>query len=145
MDTTKRSRDAPAKRRVTDGIMCALCKKGTLWSMCDEYIAHCSPSRESEAKSKRSGRFPNLAGFCRYVGTGFEDLSRLKEKYPKQYDRLLAIFEDEALNSDVSTTLLSAYMKRRLCFGAEDEQKDRVSSDREITYCFEHDIYADGE
>lgn len=146
MNTEQNTRRAPPrKKKSSRGIICGLCKHGTLWEQCDEYIVYCSASGSDDGKSKRRTRFPNLAGLCRYLGTGLDDLRLLKEIYPDSYDRLLAIFEDEALNSDVSTTLLSAYMKKRLSFAVEEEVKTQKDTTREVCYCFEHDVYADGE
>ena len=146
MITEQNTRRAPPKKKKTSrGKICGLCKSGMLWEKCNEYIFSCSDVENDEGKGKRRARFPNLAGLCRYLETGLDDLRLFKEKYPESYDRLLAIFEDEALNSDVSTTLLSAYMKKRLAFAVEEEVKGQKDTSREICYCFEHDVYADGE
>ena len=64
----------------------------------------------------------------------------LKICNPDEYDRLVAIFEDEALNADISPNLLSTYMKKRLLYVCDEEPQGT-----EVKYCFEHDIYADGE
>lgn len=146
MDQKQNTKGATRKgKKGSANIICTLCKRGELWDMCDEYIVSCSPPEGSDTKSKRRARFPNLAGLCRYLGTGLESIRLFREQYPDSYDRLLAIFEDEALNSDVSTTLLSSYMKKRLSFSLEDEPKSQKEAEREVYYCFEHDVYADGE
>ena len=75
-------------------------------------------------------------------------MTTLAVRFPNEYDKLIAIFEDEALNSDVSPTLLSAYLKKRLCYSYErsgESDGRREDSDKEVRYCFEHDIFADGE
>lgn len=138
-------RAPPVTSRHRHGILCTLHRRGELWDMCSEYIASCSKENCSDSKVRKQIRFPNLAGLCRYLGTGLNDLRLLKEQYPQSYDRLLAIFEDEALNSEISTTLLSAYMKKRLAFSPDDEVKTPKNGEKEICYCFEHDIYSDGE
>ena len=123
----------------------ALFKEGTLFSAVEDYIEQCYASQadgESKPKVKPKIRFPNVAGFCRYLGTGISDVLVFKTEYPFEYDRLLAIFEDEALNSDVSSTLLSAYMKKRLLYAVEDAPRSVLG---EVRYCFEHDVFADGE
>ena len=51
----------------------------------------------------------------------------------------LAILEDEALNSALSPTLVSAYLKKRLGY---DGTEKRASSQLEIS--FEHDVFEDG-
>ena len=115
---------------------------GRLYRMADKYIESCrSESRADGAKSKRQYRFPNLAGFCRYVKSGLSDLFELKITSPDEYDRLVAVFEDEALNADISPNLLSTYMKKRLLYVCDEE----VHESAEVKYCFEHDVYADGE
>ncbi len=143
--TEKQNAMRAPPNRYKHGIMCALYRRGELWNMCGEYIASCSNTNCSDSKVRKQIRFPNLAGLCRYLGTGLNDLRLLKEQYPQSYDRLLAIFEDEALNSEISTTLLSAYMKKRLAFSPDDEAKAPKNEEKEICYCFEHDIYSDGE
>ena len=119
-----------------------LLESGRLYRMADKYIECCRTSpREDGAKTKRQYRFPNLAGFCRYVKSGLSDLLELKVSNPDEYDRLVAIFEDEALNADISPNLLSTYMKKRLLYVCDEEAPPGA----EVKYCFEHDIYADGE
>ena len=141
MNSDQNRQGAPPK---TD-IICSLCESGKLWKKCNAYICSCSNSSETDTRSKKRSRFPNLAGLCRYLGTGLDDLRRLREKYPESYDRLLAIFEDEALNYDASTTILSSYMKKRLLFRADEEVSIASDDTKEVCYCFEHDIAADGE
>lgn len=126
------------------GTVCSLCAQGTLWEKCESYISSCESIETETAKgSKKRTRFPNLAGLCRYLGTGLDDLRMLKEDYPESYDRLLAVFEDEALNYDASATLLSSYMKKRLLFSADADAEIKPTTG--VSYCFEHDIYSDGE
>lgn len=115
---------------------------GRLYRMADKYIESCRTApREDGTKAKRQYRFPNLAGFCRYVKSGLSDLLELKFINPDEYDRLVAVFEDEALNADISPNLLSTYMKKRLLYVCDEE----TPASTEVKYCFEHDIYADGE
>lgn len=128
------------------GTVCKLCAKGTLWEKCDSYISYCESVEVGETKSaKRRTRLPNLAGLCRYLGTGLDDLRMLKEDYPESYDRLLAVFEDEALNYDASATLLSSYMKKRLLFQSDTDADGKAPMSPGISYCFEHNIFDDGE
>ncbi len=119
-----------------------LLDSGRLYRMADKYIESCRAApREDGAKAKRQYRFPNLAGFCRYVRSGLSELWELRVSNPDEYDRLVAIFEDEALNADISPNLLSTYMKKRLLYVCDEESPQGG----EVKYCFEHDIYADGE
>ena len=92
-------------------------------------------------------RFPNIAGFCRFCGVGQTQIDALRRKFPLEYDALCAIFEDEALNSGLSVSLLSSYMKYRLGYGGDERscaggEKD---GENETKIVFEHDIFADGE
>lgn len=72
-----------------------------------DYAAQCG---EKEA-------FPNLAGFCRYCGIGEDGLARMRQRYPEAYDFIITALEDEALNSDKSAALVTAYLKHRLGYG----------------------------
>ena len=131
---------------IKKGVFASLKRSGTLGERVEEYIRSCdAPRGESEARSKRAslGRLPNLAGLCRYLGTGLGDLKAFSVKYPREYDNLLAIFEDEVLNYDTSSTMLTAYLKKRLCYA--DESVDEPEKITEVRYCFEHDITRDGE
>lgn len=121
-----------------------LMSEGTFFDAVDDYLDLCHAVEETpqKARGRPRGRFPNIAGLCRYLGTGLSDVNLLKSEYPVEYDRLLAIFEDEALNSEVSPTLLSAYMKKRMLYSANEGSP---LSCEEVRYCFEHDIFADGE
>ncbi len=124
--------------------LCELLKQGALWDTVESYICECRTIETSDVRprAKAMTAFPNLAGLCRYAHVGMNELARLSQEYPEEYDRLLAVFEDEALNADRSATILSAYLKKRLMY-AEDTRADKEK--REVSYCFEHDIYADGE
>ncbi len=121
------------------------CRSGALSELVEEYLDECNlPCREDEKRSsKRSARrFPNLAGFCRYFRIGESEYNALAEKYPLEFEYLSAVFEDEALNSDISPTVISAYLKRRLgyerrCVGEVHEGQLKI--------VFDHDIVEDGE
>ena len=58
---------------------------------------------------------------------------------------ILAMLEDEALNSDMAATLISPYLKARLGYGEVREVKHAAPDTGEVRLVFEHDIYADGE
>jgi hypothetical protein len=130
------------------GIMSQMCDNGLFEHLLEEYIHTCHTScaeqkdGNSHTRQKSKTRFANLAGFCRYMGTGLSELAELRSTHPDEYDRLLTIFEDEALNSEVSPTLLSAYLKKRMQYSSIPEEANDA---KEVRYCFEHDIFADGE
>ena len=124
------------------GLISELYRSGLLDGLIGEYLESCRENDDTPSRSKRPPRFANLAGLCRYLGTGLADLEQMRSEYPEEYDRLLAIFEDEALNAGVSPTLLSAYMKKRIRYSGDEE---RTGGRKEVSYRFEHDIFADGE
>ena len=106
------------------------------------YIESCS----CEGGSKHGGRFANMAGFCRYLGMGVEQFCLSMKERQEEYDALCAMFEDEALNSGLSATLISAYLKRHLGYGEKSEAAGKSTMELEqIKLVFEHDIYEDGE
>ena len=99
-------------------------------------------SRKQKKQTKCKSSFPNLAGFCRYLGIGSDELSELAEEYPKDYGRILTALEDEALNSALSPTLISSYLKKRLGYGSI---KGSEACSSQVQIQFEHDIFEDGE
>ena len=119
---------------------------GKILNLLNEYIIACSNTdiQKDEKKSPKSpmgATFPNLAGFCRYLKISTSELEELAKKFPDDYQRLLTILEDEALNSRLSPTIVSAYMKKHL--GYDRTSKCQTNSQLEIK--FEHDIFEDGE
>ncbi len=128
------------------------CEKGELKKLAEEYIVSCNildEEKEAEGdkrKSKRkAARFPNVAGFCRFLGIGQTRLERLSKKYPEEFERVAAVLEDEALNAEISPSLLGVYLKRRLGY-AETEGSAHSDLDMgQLKLVFEHDIFADGE
>ena len=125
------------------------CRRGTIKRLLDRYIRSCceptgSKGSDTESKTRREkGRFPNLAGFCRYQSIGLEELFTLEKEFPEEIAILYATMEDEALNSSLSPALLSAYMKKRLGYDKIEEKPD--AGERQPSIRFEHDIYADGQ
>ncbi len=125
------------------------CEVGLIGQLAEEYITSCrsadkSGDNESSSK-KKTAKFPNLAGFCRYLGISREKYERLSKKYPEEFGELEAILEDEALNSDVSASVLTAYLKRRLGYN-ESEKSEKTELDTgQMRLIFEHDIFKDGE
>ena len=112
----------------------------------EDYIQSCREIPDDDpaslTKVKKRRIFPNLAGFCRYLKVGISTFCDVAGCHPYEYDRILAVLEDEALNSELSATLLSSYMKKRLCYEKAD---DRENESGGLKICFEHDIYKDGE
>lgn len=98
----------------------------------------------SEMTGKNKSRFPNLAGFCRYLGVGVESFEEAFREYPESYNALCAVFEDEALNSELSPTVITAYLKQRLGYGEKQEVKQASYQLPELKLVFDHDIFEDG-
>ena len=105
-----------------------------------EYVEFC----RSEITGKTKSRFPNIAGFCRYLGVGVEALEESLREYPESYDVLCAVFEDEALNSELSPTVITAYLKQRLGYGEKSEVRQASCQLPELKLVFDHDIFEDG-
>ena len=113
----------------------------TFLILLEEYIKECE---REEDKKKGAARFPNLAGFCRYCCLGKSELENLSKVYPREYELMCSVLEDEALNSDISATLVSAYLKNHFGYGEKNVDKTKVDSG-EYRLVFEHDIMVDGE
>lgn len=116
------------------------CREGRLLGLAEDYVNEC----RERGGDKKAGWLPNLAGFFRYCGFEGSDLTRLKRDHPDEYSSLCMILEDEALNSSVSPTVLSAYLKKRLGYGSEDDPRPSVSGGGQVRLVFEHDIAEDG-
>lgn len=74
---------------------------------------------------------------------GVSHIKSIESKWPEIYNALLAIFEDEALNSDKNATILNAYIKERLNFG-EKKEGGATLPVGDVRLVFEHDIEEDG-
>ena len=142
----------------TEGSPKELFESGEIYTSLEDYLTLCarsdsgedggiSPDGKIKAKSGKSKKapdccFPNVAGFCRFLGVSTGELERLGSEYPEEHGRILAVLEDEALNSDLSPTLITAYLKRRLGY---DAPARAVAQKDQICISFEHDIIEDGE
>lgn len=106
----------------------------------------CRACEGEERVSKRVGeRFPNVAGFARSLGVGVSTLKGVVGgEFPEQYGVMLALFEDEALNSAQSASILTAYMKEHLGFG-EKKEGDATVPVGDVRLVFGHDISEDGK
>ena len=118
-----------------------ICRMNLLPELAERYILSC---RNALSEGKKKERFPNVAGFCRFCGIGLSSLSEIKSKYPDSYYALCSIFEDEAFNAELSPTVLTSYLKKRL----DGEESASVCSELgagELRLIFDHDVIADGE
>lgn len=122
------------------------CCRNTVHRLLEKYILSCrdapepSPS-DGGKKQTRHDRFPNLAGFCRYLKIGTDRLEELSVSFPDEINRIYLTLEDEALNSGLPPALLSAYLKKRLGYEREFDRTDEPA----LRIQFEHDIFRDGE
>lgn len=129
-----------AKKEKTESLESAA-EAGRLRRLIERYLKSCRAPEE-----KKGGRFPNLAGFCRWLGCGVDALEQLKLTHPDEADYLIAVMEDEALNSPVlSPTVVGAYLKRRLAYGEKQSSASSLADCGEVRLVFEHDIAEDGE
>lgn len=78
--------------------------------------------------------FANVAGFCRFAGISVSDFLSLKAKFPNEFEEAGAYFEDAALNSSATATLVGMYLRQYGFWGAPMA---------EDVIC-DHDMYADG-
>ncbi len=125
------------KEKKQNPLLCAAEQK-KLGGLLKKYLKGCRPPPQADPK-KEPGRFPNLAGFCAMLGCGVEAGRELEQAFPKLYGHLLAVLEDEALNSGRSPALLNAYLKERLGYGEKGEAAEPL-----LQPVFEHDILEDG-
>ncbi len=107
----------------------------------ERYIERCQAPPDAKKSNER--RLPNVAGFCRYLGLGTEELEHLTECDPALYGRITAVLEDELLNFSPSPAILGHYLKRRLHYGAEEKEKTAADCGA-VQLIFEHDIEEDG-
>ena len=122
------------------------CRRKQINQILEQYILSCRYEVEENegerSRSRRSkDRFPNLAGFCRYLKIGTHELEMLSHEFPHEMEELYLTLEDEALNSGLPPALLSAYLKKRLGY----EKELHTIEEAPLQICFEHDIFEDGE
>ena len=129
------------------------CANGTLITLAEQYINSCNSDEDNDKEEKngakkqkkKNGRFTNFAGFCRYVGIGDTEYAKLSKKYPEEFEKLACVLEDEALNSEISPSLLGVYLKKRLGYDDSAKAQKNDVDMGQLKLIFEHDIIADGE
>ena len=113
-----------------------LCRKGSPESSAENYIVFCLSSDPK--------RLPNMAGFFRWLKLSAAALDHFRQAHSEKFRTVKMFFEDEAINSDLPPSIVSAYMKQLLSSeNGTDEPKEE--SEGNITLVFEHDIEHDGE
>ncbi len=121
-----------------DDTLDTVCRMELLNEFAEKYVLFCR-----ENKSGKKERFPNAAGFCRFCGFTGAAIDRIKNDYPEYWSALCLVFEDEALNSDVPASVLTAYLKKRLGYGEDGGSPSSVDTGQ-LKLVFEHDILNDG-
>lgn len=130
------------KKRIT---LAEAARRGQLGKLLEAYLSACREQPSADPKH-RGGAFPNLAGFCRSLGCGLDELDTLRAFDAEAADALCTALEDEALNRSpmLSPTVVSAYLKRRLGYGEKTEAISGAEAG-EVRLIFDHDISEDGE
>ena len=132
-------------RVLTAEQLMAAAKRGKLKRLLELYLKSCQREGEADAK-KSTAAFPNLAGFCRFIGCGLAAMELLRDGNPEVYDYVCTVLEDEALRYSVSPTVMSAYLKQRLGLGEKPGDSGTKSTEcGQLKLVFEHDILEDGE
>ena len=103
-----------------------------LLSLIDSYLDGCQAKNESNPKRQV---FANVAGFCRFAGISVQKFMSFRSKFPTEFSVAGAYFEDAALNSGATASLVSLYLRQYDFWGEPD-------GDGEVE-C-EHDIFQDG-
>lgn len=130
-------------RASADHTLQIIVERGRLKSRLSKYIKSCRPPPDADPK-RSVGKFPNVAGFCRFLGCGVHEFEELRLSHPSVADYICTVLEDEALNTQaLSPTLSAAYLKRRLGYAEKTELGGQATCG-EVRVIFEHDISEDG-
>ena len=120
-------------------------ERGRLKRYLELYLKSCREEGEPDSK-KNNAPFPNLAGFCRFIGCGLSSMELVRDSCPEAYDYVCTVLEDEALRYSISPTVMSAYLKQRLGLGEKPTDSGGKSTEcGQLRLVFEHDILEDGE
>lgn len=118
-----------------------LADEGKIVDAIGDYVLRCRV--EPCGNPKSAGRIPNVAGFCRSLGVTLSDFERLRKTRPEHHGAICAALEDEALNSQMTATILSIYLKHRLGY-SEDREEVGVTDSGQLRLIFDHDAFEDG-
>lgn len=99
-----------------------------LITLLEEYL------EEVTAQPTKKGGFPSVAGFCRHIGISVSRFRELRSRFPEEFELAGAYFEDAALSSGATATLIGMYLKHYSFWN--DERPLEVECD--------HDIFDDG-
>lgn len=118
-----------------------LADEGKIVDAIGDYVLRCRG--EPCGNPKSAGRIPNVAGFCRSLGVTLSDFERLRKTRPEHHGAICAALEDEALNSQMTATILSIYLKHRLGY-SDDREEVGVTDSGQLRLIFDHDAFEDG-
>ena len=121
-----------------------LCNSRRIDELLRDYLCSCYAYGEDEEKEEEDHAVRREGKTKKKVerGIGTRELESFGSEHPDEYGKILAVFEDEALNSGLSATLVSAYLKKRLGYDSSTKNSSEVSG---LQISFEHDIFEDGE
>ena len=147
---SKNAKNASNENKENSDELYTACEIGRICQIAEEYITSCKACEKSDvsegaSSKKKTAKFPNLAGFCRDLGISRERYERLSKKYPEEFGKLEAILEDEALNSDISASVLTTYLKLRLGYNDTEKSEKTELDTGQMRLVFEHDLLSDGE
>lgn len=132
----RHGKDRPAR-------VATMFENGSIFRRAEAYVNACLEGTQERERAQ----FPNLAGFGRALGIGLGELQRLGQQYPQEYDAILAVLEDGALNTDripgKSALLAMNYFRRRLGYEAA-RSEPKADSERAVRVIFDHDVAEDG-
>lgn len=109
-------------------VMAKITSGKRLLCLVNEYVEMCKCH-----ESKKSW-FANIAGFCSFAGISVADFFNLRKLYITEFNAALAAFEDAALNSGATASLIGMYLKQYgMWLPPADED-----------FVCDHDIFGDG-
>ena len=90
-------------------------EQGKLKEYLNQYLESC---RTDDSTAPQQQCFPNLAGFCFWMGCGIRALEALEEDYPDEIDHIKTVMEAEAFNAAFRCpAIIQLYLKKRLGYG----------------------------
>ena len=78
--------------------------------------------------------FANVAGFCRFAGISVAEFLAMRRRFPVEFESAGAYFEDAALNSGATASLVGMYLREYGFWGRTSEEELEC----------DHDSYGDG-
>lgn len=88
----------------------------------EEYVDYCYTQQ----------RYPNVAGFCSYMGINRDSFYAQKEYYSDTFKKIQDILEDEAINNPFAKESIKIfYLKNK--FGYADKIESVVNSTESVT------------